>query len=212
MARLVLASASPRRRALLDAVGLPHEVRPAPAGTEDDDGGPVRATVLRLARLKAEAVARGLGAPSPTWVLAADTLGELDDKPLGKPRDDADAERILKRLAGRTHDVVTGVVVLRVEDERVQARAEDIAVTRVHFLPLASATIRAYVATGEPRDKAAAYGVQGRASAFIDRIDGSWSNVVGLPLHLVPRLLASTGYPLPPHLVPGKEADSAWTY
>jgi septum formation protein len=119
-------------------------------------------------------------------VLAADTVVVVDGRILGKPADDADAARMLRLLSGRAHDVLTGVVVRR--DER-EAMAVDS--TAVSFTPLDEADIAWYVASGEPRDKAGAYGVQGLASRFVARIEGSYSNVVGLPVALACRMLSA---------------------
>jgi septum formation protein len=198
---LVLASASPRRRELLAQTGFTFEVHPAhipenPRPNED----PI-AYVVRLAREKAEAVFNQLtelGAPglaSETWettnpnrqslvVLGADTTVTLDKTILGKPEDAADAARMLRMLSGRTHRVITGVAV--VTAERTEVAAE---VTAVKFLALSDDEIAAYIATGEPMDKAGAYAIQGRAAKWIPRIEGDYFNVVGLPIALVSTLL-----------------------
>ena len=117
-------------------------------------------------------------------ILAADTTVVVDGDVLGKPQDDADAARMLPLLSGRTHDVFTAVVIRRGDVERV-----DVVATRVTFLDLTAADIAWYVQTGEPEGKAGAYGIQGRAARFVDRIDGSWSNVVGLPIATVWRMV-----------------------
>jgi septum formation protein len=198
---LVLASASPRRRELLAQTGFTFEVHPAhipenPRPNED----PI-AYVVRLAREKAEAVFNQLtelGAPglaSETWettnpnrqslvVLGADTTVTLDKTILGKPEDAADAARMLRMLSGRTHRVITGVAV--VTAERTEVAAE---VTAVKFPALSDDEIAAYIATGEPMDKAGAYAIQGRAAKWIPRIEGDYFNVVGLPIALVSTLL-----------------------
>ena len=184
---LILASASPRRRTLLEQVGYRFEVRPAhipedPLPAED----PI-AYVTRLARQKAETVYRDFANTSPrpeTIVLGADTTVTVDDTILAKPEDAADAARMLRLLSGRTHRVITGVAL--VSAERAEVAAE---VTKVQFLSLSEADIAAYVATGEPMDKAGAYAVQGHAARWIPRIDGCYFNVMGLPLALVCSLL-----------------------
>ena len=191
---LVLASASPRRRELLTQAGFTFEVRPAnipedPLPNED----PI-AYVVRLAREKAEAVyaeitnaiASEKRASAAPQVLGADTTVTLDNQILGKPIDAADAARMLRLLSGRTHRVITGVAV--VTAARTEAAAE---VTAVEFLKLSEEEIEAYIATGEPMDKAGAYAIQGRAARWIPRIEGDYSNVVGLPLALVTTLLNS---------------------
>ena len=192
---LILASASPRRRQLLEQVGYSFEVRPAHIPEDPLPGEDPIAYVTRLARQKAEAVYRELTeANSPVQrdrlggqslvVLGADTTVTIDDAILAKPEDAADAARMLRLLSGRTHRVITGVAV--VSAERAEVAAE---VTAVQFLPISEADIAAYVATGEPMDKAGAYGIQGHAARWIPRIDGCYFNVMGLPLALVCSLL-----------------------
>jgi septum formation protein len=186
---LVLASASPRRRELLTQAGFTFEVRPADIPEDPVPGEDPIAYVIRLARQKAEAVYAALdhkeSAP-PQVVLGADTTVTLDNQILGKPADAADAARMLRLLSGRTHRVITGVAV--VTATRTEVAAE---VTAVKFLTLSDEEISAYIATGEPMDKAGAYAIQGRAARWIPRIEGDYSNVVGLPLALVSTLLNS---------------------
>ena len=178
----MLASASPRRAELLTRAGYPFDVAPPGIDERRRAGEAPRDYVARLAAEKAAAVApRHPG----RIVLAADTTVVVDSAVLGKPRDPGDAAGMLRRLSGRAHDVLTGVAVRRGE---VCLRAVER--TTVHLAALDEATIAWYVATGEPSDKAGAYGMQGIASRFVTRIDGSCSNVVGLPLALVDRLLA----------------------
>ena len=189
MANLVLASASPRRRELLTQAGFLFSVHPAHI-LEDPlpDEEPI-AYVTRLAREKAEAVFTELGATGPQEglaVLGADTTVTLDRHILAKPEDAADAARMLRLLSGRTHRVITGVAVATAG--RVEVAAE---VTAVRFLTLSEEEIVAYVATGEPMDKAGAYGIQGRAAKWIPRIEGCYFNVVGLPVALVGTMLES---------------------
>jgi septum formation protein len=172
---LVLASASPRRRELLEAAGWEIEVRPAAMDETRLPGERPAAYVLRLARAKSAAVAAGLGARRV--VLGADTVVVSGGEVLGKPGDDREARAMLRRLSGRSHRVLTGVCLRRGTREQAWVEA-----TRVWFSALSAAAIAAYVATGEPRDKAGAYAIQGGAARFIPRISGSYSNVVGLPL------------------------------
>lgn len=186
--RLLLASASPRRADLLAAAGYAFTVVPAEVDETPRPDEPPLEYVRRLAEAKAEAA---LAADSDDVVLAADTTVALDRHILGKPEDAADAGRMLARLAGREHTVHTGVAVRR--DGRI---ASEVATTRVRFLPLTNAEITWYVDSGEPFGKAGAYAIQGRASRFIDWIEGSHSNVVGLPMHVVHRLLGRAGWPL----------------
>jgi len=195
---LVLASASPRRRQLLAQAGYTFEVRPAHIPEEPLPGEePVR-YVTRLAREKAQAVFDGIsadraGAPGAAAidleslaVLGADTTVTLDGHILGKPEDAADAARMLRSLSGRSHLVVTGVAL--VTRSAVEVAAE---VTAVQFLTLSDEEIAAYVATGEPMDKAGAYGIQGLAAKWIPRVEGCYFNVMGLPLALVAAMLES---------------------
>lgn len=179
--RLVLASQSPRRAELLERAGFDFDVVSAQIDEAPLAGETPRAHVLRLAAAKADAVVRRL---PERVVLGADTVVVVDGHLLGKPVDDRDAARILRLLAGRVHEVLTGVVL------RDGARAvSGVDTTRVHFTSLTDETIARYVATGEPRGKAGAYAIQGIASRFVDWIEGSYTNVVGLPVTLVDRLL-----------------------
>jgi septum formation protein len=182
---LTLASRSPRRRELLAQLGLTLDVRPAETDETPLAGERSEAYVRRVAREKARAV-------DGETVLAADTAVVLDEVLLGKPRDAEDARRMLRALAGRRHDVVTGVC------GRRGAREETIAVaTGVALRPMTDAQIAWYVATGEPLDKAGAYAVQGVAGAFVAQVHGSVSNVVGLPLAETLALLSRLGFLLP---------------
>lgn len=175
---LILASGSPRRKELLALYGIPFEIDPA-QGEENAQGAGCERVKL-LARAKCEEV---YARHPDRYVLAADTLVCLDGEIMGKPRDERDAERMLGELSGRTHQVYTGVC-LCAPDGRMLL---DVETTDVTFLTLSQASIRRYVATGEPMDKAGAYAIQGRAGVFISRISGSPSNVVGLPLGLLTR-------------------------
>lgn len=185
---LLLASASPRRADLLAAAGYQFHVVPADVDEQVLEGESPVDYVRRLAIVKAEAAAI---ADPRTVVLAADTTVSIDRHILGKPEDEADARRMLAHLAGREHAVHTGVAVRHGTDV-----VSEVATTRVHFLPLSDAEIAWYVRSGEPDGKAGAYAIQGRAARFIDWIEGSYSNVVGLPMHVVHRLLARAGWPL----------------
>lgn len=190
---LALASASPRRADLLRQIGIPFVVAATDADETPPEGEPPDSVVVALARRKAAAAAVD-GTPQG-WVLAADTLVEGPDRSLlGKPRDDADARATLRALSGRTHRVHTGVAVLRRRDGAVHAAATT---THVTFAELSPRRIDAYVASGEPTGKAGAYAIQGLAGAFVTRIEGDHSNVVGLPLATTVRLLADAGLPLP---------------
>jgi septum formation protein len=182
---LVLASASPRRAELLRAAGFEFVVRTADIDESRRAGESPREYVLRLAVEKARAVEHR----ADEVVLAADTTVVVDGSILGKPVDEADARRMLRQLAGRAHDVLTGVCVSH--GETVDARADE---TRVSLLPMSEAEIGWYVGSGEPMDKAGAYGIQGRMSRFVSRIEGSYANVVGLPVALVHEMLVRVGW------------------
>jgi septum formation protein len=182
---LVLASASPRRRELLAQAGYSFEVHPTHIPEEPLPNEDPAAYVTRLAREKAEAVFNELGDPQAT-VLGADTTVALDNHILGKPESPADAARMLRLLSGRTHRVLTGVALVTATSTEVAAES-----TAVTFLALSDEEIEAYIATGEPMDKAGAYAIQGRAARWIPRIEGCYFNVVGLPIALVSSLLGT---------------------
>jgi septum formation protein len=175
---LVLASASPRRGEILSNAGIPF-IREIPQGIDETPapGEQPRDYVMRLAREKADAVKSEPG----QIVLGADTSVVIDGEILGKPSDTADAAHMLRLLSGRAHDVITGICLLGSGPEHVI----DAATTRVWFAGLSEMEIEQYVATGEPMDKAGAYGIQGVASKFILRIEGCYFNVMGLPVALV---------------------------
>jgi septum formation protein len=190
MRRLILASASPRRRELLAQAGYTFEVQPAHVNEDlRPDEDPI-AYVVRLAREKAQSVFAEISstgpASPPAVVLGADTTVTLDSHILAKPEDAADAARMLRLLSGRTHRVITGVALASAKGVEVAAE-----VTGVQFLTLNDDEIAAYIATGEPMDKAGAYGIQGFAAKWIPRIEGCYFNVVGLPLALVNTMLES---------------------
>ncbi len=181
---LILASKSPRRREILTNAGIAFEVRVADVPEVRSAGeGPVE-YVQRLAREKAEAVRR---APGET-VLAADTVVVLDEQVLEKPEGIEDARRMLAALSGREHVVVTGYCIVAPGGEVVGAES-----TRVRFVPLSAEMIDAYVASGEPFDKAGAYAIQGLASKLIDRVEGDYFNIVGLPVARIYAHLRSLG-------------------
>ena len=183
-APLILASASPRRRELLAQAGFSFEVAPAQVPEVRKPGeDPIR-FVTRLAREKAEAVALSRSITPDTIVLGADTIVVVEEEVLGKPQDAADAARMLRMLSGQTHQVITGVCLAK---GRERQRAAE--VTFVRFATLSDEEIDAYVATGEPLDKAGAYAIQGRAGRWVPRIHGCYFNVVGLPLALVSRMI-----------------------
>ncbi|HXG45361.1 MAG TPA: Maf family protein [Gemmatimonadales bacterium] len=180
---VTLASASPRRRQLLEMLGIPVEVRPAQIPEARRPGETPIAYAERLAREKALAVPGRL-------VLGADTTVLLGDLLLEKPVDETDALRMLRLLQGRSHQVITSVA-LQADGELRQATD----VTAVTFRPASEDLLRAYVATGEPMDKAGAYGIQGYGAALVERIDGDFFGVMGLPVRLVVELLEEAGYP-----------------
>ena len=183
--RVVLASQSPRRRELLTLVGIAHDVRPADIDESAFPDEAPAAHAERLARAKAETLARD---EPVAVVVAADTIVVIDDLILGKPLDADDARRTLRRLAGRTHTVFTAVAVAR--GAELVSAVETVSVT---FRPLDDAEIDAYVATGEPADKAGSYGIQGFGATIVERIDGDYFAVMGLPIVRLVRLLERVG-------------------
>jgi septum formation protein len=183
---LYLASSSPRRRELLEQIGVHYTVCPVDVPERAHPGEAPEEYVLRLALAKARAGRAALGAPAP--VLGADTAVVVEETILGKPRDRADALAMLARLSGRDHRVLSGVAL--VEGEREESR---LSVTRVRFRALAPGEAAAYWASGEPADKAGAYAIQGLAAVFVERIEGSYSGVMGLPLFETAELLERFG-------------------
>jgi len=185
---LILASGSPQRRAILEQLGLEFTV--AVSGVEELEQGPAAEVALENARRKALAVAGPLASNGATTVLAVDTVVALDDRLYGKPADRAEAAATLRALAGRRHQVLSGICVIEEGSERVAT-----AVTTVAFRALSDAAIEWYVDTGEWRDRAGGYAIQGRGAALVQSIDGDYLNVVGLPvatlLDLLPSLLFS---------------------
>lgn len=186
MARLVLASASPRRSQLLRDLGLRFVLSPTQAEEPDptpQDGLAPSFYVERLARLKATACLEdGL-------IIAADTVVVFNDQILNKPRDPEEAEAMLRRLRGQTHRVLTGVCLRRGDEFHLEHEE-----TRVTFGEVSDEWIRAYVKTGEPLDKAGAYGAQGRGALLVARIEGDYFNVVGLPIFRLSKMLAAHGF------------------
>ncbi|HVC89993.1 MAG TPA: Maf family protein [Acidobacteriaceae bacterium] len=198
---LILASASPRRRELLTQAGFSFQVEFIPVAEEPRPGEDPIHLVKRLAREKADAVFRAHNhrhaIDDSLLVLGADTVVVCDHEILNKPVDEADAARMLRLLAGRTHQVITGVCLI--SSHGVEVAAET---TRVTMLTMSDEEILAYVATREPMDKAGAYAIQGHASRWIPRIVGCYFNVVGLPVALVNTMLESVHRKLAPHPVP----------
>lgn len=180
--KLFLASNSPRRAEILRNAGFAFKVLATNVDESRLGRESARAHVLRLAQAKARAAAERLKHKRRAIVIAADTVVVAQGKILGKPSDVREARRMLCRLSGRTHQVLTGVSVLRVADAKEFHHVET---TRVHFLKVSRDEIDDYIATGEPFDKAGGYGIQGIAGRFIDRIEGCYFNVVGLPVSRV---------------------------
>jgi nucleoside triphosphate pyrophosphatase len=183
---LILASSSPRRAELLRAAGIVFTVRAADVDETIGPNEPPRDYVLRLSREKAHAVVRG-----DELALGADTTVVINGEIIGKPVDVEEAGRMLRALSGQWHEVLTGVTLARA-DRVVSA----VSSTRVKFAELSDDEIRWYVSTGEPMDKAGAYAIQGHASLFVERIEGSYSNVVGLPVQLTYQLARRMGVEL----------------
>lgn len=183
--RIYLASRSPRRRELLSQIGVDHALLDVEVDESWDGEEPPRAHVLRLALEKARRGWAEVATSRPLPVLAADTAVVLDDTILGKAEQIHDAVAMLKRLSGRSHRVYSGVALI---DSRGEARSV-VNMSRVVFRALSAEEIRAYCETGEPLGKAGGYAIQGRAAAFIERLEGSYSGVMGLPLYETAALL-----------------------
>jgi len=188
-ARLILASASPRRRELLAALERPFDVVVPDIDESALPGEAPASFALRMAYEKALAVVSSLSGGEPACIIAADTIVVLNEKILGKPADTADATATLRALSGQRHVVITGLCVW-LRDDRGHTMRGDAVRTSVTFRTLSDAEIHHYVASGEPMDKAGSYAIQGGAAGMIDHIDGSYSNVVGLPMETVVTLLA----------------------
>ena len=189
--RLILASASPRRQALLTQLGLFPIVEPPAVDERPLPGEDARSLAARLARMKGSAIA-ARAANRDAVVLAADTVVALDGELLGKPTSPEDAMRMLRTLSGRTHSVISGLFVASPRHMETQAVE-----TRVRFRALSESQIRWYAATGEPLDKAGSYAIQGIGGAFVESIEGSHSNVIGLPLAETLNALDRAGLVLP---------------
>lgn len=187
--KLILASASARRAQILRDAGLPFQIISSAIDEAPMEGESPQDLVRRLAEQKAQLVAaRAVG---PAIVIGADTVIVLDGKILGKPRSAEEARATLEQLSGRTHAVITGIVLIRLPDETARQELE---ITQVTFAPMTGEEISGYVATGEPFDKAGAYAIQGRGGRHIIRIEGCYFNVVGLPLGKLYRLLRELGW------------------
>lgn len=185
---LILASASPRRRELLQQAGVIFTIIPSNTAEDIRPGEAPEVYALRVAREKATDVATH---QPGNWVLGADTIVVIDDTILGKPRDAADGFRMLRLLSDRTHRVMTAFVLF---DPNGQAYANQIVTSQVTFKPLADAQIQEYLATGEPFDKAGAYAVQGIGAALVEKVEGSYASIVGLPIDEVLRVLRAAGF------------------
>ena len=192
--RLVLASASPRRRELLAGAGIAFDVLPAEIDETPRAGETPRALVVRLALEKAHAVAERVAPEPRRLVLGADTIVVIGEDVLGKPRDADDAAWLLGRILGRRHTVLTGVAIV---DGRTREARSGCVASDVVMRAASEAEVRAYVAGGEPLDKAGAYALQGEGRKFVTRVIGSESNVIGLPLDETLALLRAAGFAVP---------------
>ncbi len=181
--KLILASASPRRREILSEGGIAYTVRPSDIDESAFSGVEPRLMVQLLAAAKAAKAAEG----ENEVVLGADTVVACDGKVLGKPQNEEEAKAMLSMLSGKTHSVYTGIAVLCAGDGRMRTHCEE---TKVTFRTLSEAEILGYIATGEPMDKAGAYGIQGKGGALVEKTEGDFQNVVGLPLGAVRTLFA----------------------
>lgn len=186
---IVLASASPRRRELLERVGIPFRVVPSEIPEDELPGESPEEHVLRLSRDKAREVAGRADIPG-RWFIGSDTIVLRDGCILGKPADEAEAAAMLRSLSGREHRVLSGYAV---HDRETGMTTADVVATRVRFKALTAAEIAGYIATGEPMDKAGAYAIQGIGVFMVEAIDGSYTNVVGLPLCEVIAVLEKLG-------------------
>jgi septum formation protein len=197
--KLILASTSPRRKDLLTSLGLAFKVQPSTIEEIMDEALEPEQLVLNLAKQKTEDVFSSVAAPASgerLLVLGADTIVVLDGKFLGKPVDRADAIAMLKRLSGRAHEVYTGVWLQVLEKDGTVTTSHSCERSKVYFRPLEEREMEAYVDTGEPMDKAGAYALQGIGAALIEKIEGSHTNIVGLPIPNVVSLLRGSGYPI----------------
>jgi nucleoside triphosphate pyrophosphatase len=191
--KLILASASPRRAEILRDAGIAFDVLPVNVDETPHPGESAEAMCLRLAESKVRGAVARLGAASETAiVVAADTTVEIDGEILGKPESAEAARQMLRRLSGKTHRVLTALSLIRLPDG---AARSDLESTAVRFAPLTEEEIDDYVNTREPMDKAGAYAIQGRAGVFVERVDGCYFNVVGLPLTRLYANLKHLGWP-----------------
>ncbi len=190
--KVILASASPRRSDYLKGLGLDPTIMPSNVDENSSETDPVK-LAIEIAIRKAEAIRDECASTGVAGdvIVAADTNVVIDDQILGKPRDPADAISMLNRLSGRSHRVVTGVCVIRMSDGKLISAAEQ---TRVDFTDIPAEAIEAYVNTGEPMDKAGAYGIQGKAAVFISSIEGCFFNVAGIPLSMLRGMLEELGF------------------
>jgi septum formation protein len=190
--KLILASASPRRAQILRDAGIRFKIARANVNEHRRRGESAVLMTRRLAQAKARAIVKKLGKkPLQAIVIGADTTVEVKGELLGKPHSSAEARKMLSKLSGKSHRVVTSVAVIRLPDHAEMIATES---TRVRFAPLSADDIKEYVGTGEPLDKAGAYAVQGLGGRFIERIEGCYFNVVGLPLARVYRMLIDLGW------------------
>ncbi|MCQ2420236.1 MAG: Maf family protein [Clostridia bacterium] len=185
---IILASKSPRRQELLHLLGVDFTIETADIDEHMDPALPAKQEVMRVSALKAAKIA---DLHPDDLVIASDTIVVVDGKILGKPRDEADAFSMLRLLSGRGHEVMTGLCVRQADCE-----VRDAVITKVFFRELSDAEIRAYIATGEPMDKAGAYGIQGKASIFVTGIEGDYFSVMGLPVSRLCQVLRTFGIPV----------------
>lgn len=205
MSQIILASASPRRKELLEQIGMEFEICPA-KGEEVITQNRPDAVVLELSRQKAEEVAAGvltyhethpdLATPQDILVIGADTVVAYGDEILGKPKDEADAGRMLALLQGKKHSVYTGITLVFIDKNGRTGEHRFFERTDVTMYPMDEDEIHRYIATGEPMDKAGSYGIQGRCAIYIKQIEGDYNNVVGLPVARLYQELRCIGYDL----------------
>lgn len=205
MSQIILASASPRRKDLLEQIGLEFEICPA-KGEEIITESRPDAVVLELSRQKAEEVAAGvltyneqhpdLATPQDILVIGADTVVAYEDEILGKPKNENDAKRMLSLLQGNTHSVYTGITLVFIDKSGRTGEHRFYEKTDVTMYPMSEAEIERYIASGEPMDKAGSYGIQGRCAIYVKEIKGDYNNVVGLPVARLYQELKRVGYEL----------------
>ena len=205
MSQIILASASPRRKALLEQIGMEFEICPAKGEEVITESRP-DAVVSELSRQKAEEVAAGvltyhethpdLATPQDILVIGADTVVAYGDEILGKPKDEADAGRMLTLLQGKKHSVYTGITLVFIDKNGRTGEHRFFERTDVTMYPMDEDEINRYIATGEPMDKAGSYGIQGRCAIYIKQIEGDYNNVVGLPVARLYQELRCIGYDL----------------